>query len=92
MDPNRRNHVTIYGWHYPDGGHIQPSNNIHVNFYVDYSHGIRLISRYVKIDGKEYDIKSVLEEPNMYRLLSDEPFPMKSATYAGDIVHEGLSY
>lgn len=92
MDPARRNHVTIYGWHYPDGSHIQPSNNIHVNFYVDYSHGIRLLARCCKIDGKEYDIKSVLEDPKLYRILSDEPFPMRRATYAGDSLHEGLTF
>jgi hypothetical protein len=46
--PNR---VAIYGWHLLDGKPIQPVYAGHVNWYVDYSHGIRLIAQKVKIDG-----------------------------------------
>lgn len=86
-DSARLNHVTIYGWHYPNGKRIQPSNNVHINTYVDYSHGIRLIYRMVKINGIEYDIQYILSNPNLYMLVSDEPAPMKKATYAGDMLH-----
>ncbi len=36
--------VAIYGWHYPDRRPIQPLYVGHVDWYVDYSHGIRLMS------------------------------------------------
>lgn len=86
-DTTRRNHVTIYGWHYPEGTFIQRSNNIHVNWYIDYSHGIRLIDRKITIDGKKYDIQDVLSDPDMFSLLSDEESKMDRPTYAGDSVH-----
>lgn len=86
-DSTRLNHVTIYGWHYPDGSHIQPSNNVHINTYVDYSHGIRLIFRIVKINGVEYDIQNVLSNPKLFMLLSNEQSPMSKPTYAGDVLH-----
>lgn len=80
-DTVRSHHVTIYGWHYPDGTRIQPSNNVHINTYVDYSHGIRLIYRIIKINGVEYDIKDVLSDPGMFMLVSDEPCPMAQPNY-----------
>lgn len=86
-DTTRSNHVTIYGWHEPNGKRIQPANNVHTNYYVDYSHGIRLISRTIKIDGKEYDMQQVLRDPAMYMLLSNESTPMQRPTYAGDVLH-----
>ena len=74
----------IYGWHHPDGRTQQPLFVRHGNFYVDYSHGIRLINRTVVVDGKECDAKEILESATLYRLLSDEPEPLKKATYAGN--------
>src|SRR5690606_16285020 len=41
---DKKNRVVIYGWHKPDGKPIQPASNVHVNTYVDYSHGIRLLN------------------------------------------------
>ena len=40
--PNR---VAIFGWHKLDGIPIQPLTIVHVNWYVDYSHGVRLMKR-----------------------------------------------
>lgn len=80
-DTVRSHHVTIYGWHYPNGTRIQPSSNVHINTYVDYSHGIRLIYRIIKINGVEYDIKDVLSDPGMFMLLSDESCPMAQPNY-----------
>src|SRR5438105_606332 len=37
------NKVAIYGWHMLDGKAIQPLYTGHEAFYVDYSHGIRLV-------------------------------------------------
>jgi hypothetical protein len=45
----RPNRVAIYGWHKFDGKPIQPVYAGHVNWYVDYSHGIRLIAKKIKI-------------------------------------------
>lgn len=81
--PGNENRVAIYGWHHPDGKAVQPLYVKHVNLYVDYSHGIRMIYRKVKVDGKEYDAKEILESPQLYRLLSNEPMYLKKASYAG---------
>ena len=75
--------VAIYGWHHPDGRAQQPLFIRHGNFYVDYSHGVRLIYNKVKIDGVEYNIREILQSPELYRLLSDEPMHLTQATYAG---------
>jgi hypothetical protein len=64
--------VAIYGWHKPDGHPIQPLYSGHVNWYVDYSHGIRLIYRKIKIDHKWMDYIDVLKDPVLSPLISDE--------------------
>ena len=64
--------VAIYGWHLLDGKPIQPLYTRHVNWYTDYSHGIRLVYRTIKINGREMDYSSVLTHPIYHRLLSDE--------------------
>lgn len=67
--PNR---VAIYGWHKRDGKPIQPLYTGHINWYVDYSHGIRLVSNKIKVDGKWMDYTAVLSHPVYKRLLCDE--------------------
>jgi hypothetical protein len=64
--------VAIYGWHKLDGRPIQPLYVGHVDWYVDYSHGIRLVKKTVTIDGKPRDIGEVLRDPELSKLLSDE--------------------
>ena len=76
-------YVAIYGWHHPDGRVQQPLHTRHGNFYADYSHGIRMIYRTIKVDGVEYDAREILESESLYRLLSDEPMPLGQASYAG---------
>jgi hypothetical protein len=68
----RPDHVAIYGWHRLDGTPIQPLTTVHVNWYVDYSHGIRLVKRTVLVDGNPRDIRDVLADPVLHPLLSDE--------------------
>ena len=51
----RPNRVAIYGWHKLDGKPIQPVYAGHVNWYVDYSHGIRLIAKKIKIGNAWFD-------------------------------------
>lgn len=80
-EPEYYRHVAIYGWFHPDGHPQQPLFIRHGNFYSDYSHGIRMIYRTIKIDGKEYDLRKVLEDPLMFRLVSDEAVPFKRASY-----------
>lgn len=72
----KQNRVAIYGWHLLNGKAIQPLYAGHVNWYVDYSHGIRLIKRTVKVDGKKMDYKEVLRNPLLRGLLSDEAEPL----------------
>lgn len=68
--PNRE---AIYGWHHLNNQPIQPLYTGHVNWYVDYSHGVRLIQRNIKVNGKDYDYIKVLRDPVLYKLLCDEP-------------------
>jgi len=72
----KQNRVAIYGWHLLNGKAIQPLYAGHVNWYVDYSHGIRLIKRTVKVDGKKMDYKDLLRNPLLRGLLTDETEPI----------------
>jgi hypothetical protein len=66
--------VAIYGWHKRDGKPIQPLYTGHVNWYVDYSHGIRLIYRKIKVDGYWMDYTDVMNNKSLQRLLCDEQY------------------
>jgi len=70
----RRNphRVAIYGWHRRDGKPIQPLSTVHQASYADYSHGIRLVSTTVQINGTPRSIYDVLENPDLAPLLTDE--------------------
>jgi len=62
----------IYGWHQPDGKPIQPLYTGHINWWVDYSHGIRLVYHTIWIEGKPVDYVDVLKHPVWQKLLCDE--------------------
>lgn len=64
--------VAIYGWHKADGKPIQPLYTGHVNWYVDYSHGIRLVYRTIHVDKKPMDYVDVLKDKTLKALLCDE--------------------
>ena len=66
------NKVAIYGWHRLDGKPIQPLYVGHVDWYVDYSHGIRLVKREMTVDGKRMNIEDVMKDPNLCNAVSDE--------------------
>lgn len=68
----RPHRVAIYGWHKPDGQPIQPLYTGHVEGYVDYSHGIRLVYRRMKVDGKWMDYEEVLRSALLKGLICDE--------------------
>lgn len=78
---DRPDRVVIYGWHKSDGIPIQPVYSGHIDWYVDYSHGIRLINNQVLIDGKPVLFTDILMDPVLYRIFSDERVPMKQAVY-----------
>jgi len=67
--PNR---VAIYGWHYPTGKPIQPLYVGHTNSHVDYSHGIRLMSRTMLVDDKPRDVREILKDKELSALISNE--------------------
>ncbi|MCB1741985.1 MAG: hypothetical protein KDK91_16540 [Gammaproteobacteria bacterium] len=67
--PNR---VAIYGWHHADGKPIQPLSTVHGARYADYSHGLRLVSRVILLNGKQTRAEQVLQDPGLGELLSDE--------------------
>lgn len=69
---DKPNRVAIYGWHQLDGKPIQPLYTGHVNWWVDYSQGIRLVYRKIKVEGKWMDYEDVLKHPVYKRLLCDE--------------------
>jgi hypothetical protein len=62
----------IYGWHLLNGNSIQPLYTGHINWWVDYSHGIRLVYRKINVDGKEMDYMDVLKDPLLKKLICDE--------------------
>jgi len=67
--PNR---IAIYGWHQLNGKPIQPLYAGHINWYVDYSHGVRLVKRTIQINGRPYDYVQVMQDPVLRKLICDE--------------------
>ncbi|MCQ2208305.1 MAG: hypothetical protein MJZ02_08825, partial [Paludibacteraceae bacterium] len=59
--------------HHPDGHPQQPLFLRHANFYSDYSHGTRLIWHEVTVDGEPFELDALMRDPELYRLVSDEP-------------------
>ena len=68
----RPDRVAIYGWHKLDGKPIQPLYTGHIYWWVDYSQGIRLISRLIKVDGRWMDYSKVMVDKLLRKLICDE--------------------
>lgn len=65
--------LAIYGWHnLGNGAAIQPLSLWHGKFYVDYSHGIRLVAPEAELDGKKVSLARLLKDPLLAPLLSFE--------------------
>ena len=64
--------VAIYGWHLLNGKPIQPLYTGHVDWYVDYSHGARLIYQTIVVNGKKYSYRDILEDTELQKLICDE--------------------
>jgi hypothetical protein len=59
-----------------NGAPIQPLSTVPGACYADYSHGIRLVSETMLVDGKARSVYDVLQEPGLSKVLSDEvPIP-----------------
>ncbi len=63
--------VVIYGWNWADGSVIQPVYNGHVEWYADYSHGIRLVSDTVLVDSVVHSYRSLLMDASLFTLVSE---------------------
>lgn len=74
------NPVVIYGWQYQDGTPIQPLYNGHSEYYMDYSHGIRMVQQAITVDGTPATVSAVLTNPALAALLSDE------TTFSGNVI------
>ncbi len=72
----KTNKVAIYGWHLLNGKPIQPVYAGHVNWYADYSHGIRLVMDQVIVDSKKMNYQTVLRDSILRGLLTDETDPI----------------
>lgn len=71
---SKQHRVAIYGWHQLNGKPIQPLYTGHVDWYADYSHGIRLVARKMKVNGDWMDYTDVMKHPVLRKLISDEAF------------------
>lgn len=71
---SKPNRVAIYGWQKLDGKPIQPLYTGHAKWYVDYSHGIRLVYRIIYVNKKPMDYIDVLKNKNLRKLLCDEEY------------------
>lgn len=71
---NKPDRVAIYGWHQLDGKPIQPLYTGHVNWWVDYSQGIRLVYEKIKVEGKWMAYTEVLRDKVLHKLLCDEEY------------------
>lgn len=70
----RPDRVAIYGWHKLDAHAIQPLYTGHINWWVDYSHGIRLVYKKIRVNGRWMNYEDVLNDPVLRRLLCDEAY------------------
>jgi len=81
---DNQNKVVIYGWHQSNGQAIQPLYSGHVNWYADYSHGIRFAHDKCILNGEVKKLSDILKDPELYHLLSDEDGPMIMTNYLVD--------
>ncbi len=64
--------IAIYGWHKLNGNPIQPLSTVHSADYADYSHGVRFVSKSMNMNGELRAVYDVLEDRNLWQMLSDE--------------------
>jgi len=64
--------IAIYGWHRGRRDPIQPLSTVHGATYDDYSHGVRLVSDTVIVDGRPRSIYEALQDARLASVLSRE--------------------
>ena len=69
--PARNGRVAIYGGRWPNGGRIQSYSNVHHSGYEDYSHGARLVSQQITVDGRSMSLSDALADPNLAHLFTN---------------------
>jgi hypothetical protein len=69
---NNLERVAIYGWHTRDGRPIQPLSTVHGWHYVDYSHGVRLVSTRILVNDSPESLFAILQDALAARILSGE--------------------
>lgn len=68
---SRPGKIAIYGWHRGDGSPIQPLSLVHADWYVDYSHGVRLVSETVLVNGKVFSLRFLYKDPAYSKILEN---------------------
>ena len=81
----RPDRVVIYGWHRSDGSPIQPVYSGHIWWYVDYSHGIRLMNAQVLVDGRPVKVSDLLKDPVLFRIITNEENPVEMSFYPKNV-------
>jgi len=87
---NLQGRVAIFGWHKAIDQPIQPLYIGHKDSWVDYSHGIRLVARHGFLNGIACDLRDVLADSSLHRIISDEG-PLARSTYAIAFTPEKVS-
>jgi hypothetical protein len=77
--------VAIYGWHRQDGSPIQPLSTVHGARYADYSHGVRLVSDTVYVDGQSKSLLALLQDPHLAGAVSNEGQIRKAAQLVNEL-------
>ena len=75
----RPQRLAIYGWRQLDGQPIQPLTIVHLDWYVDYSHGVRLVRDRSTSMASQHKIAELLRDRRC-GLVSDEG-PMQPPRY-----------
>jgi hypothetical protein len=78
--------VAIYGWHRQDGRPIQPLSTVHGARYADYSHGVRLVSDTVYVDGESKSLLALLQDPQLADVVSSEGQIRKPAELVNELI------
>ena len=81
----RPDRVVIYGWHSSDGSPIQTVYSGHNWWYVDYSHGIRLMNAQVLVDGRPVKVSDLLKDPVLFRIITNEENPVEMSFYPKNV-------
>lgn len=68
----RGQRLALYGWHHENGVPIQTLYVGHVDWYVDYSHGIRPVRRMMRVDGMPMSFEQIATDSVLHVLVSDE--------------------